>query len=80
MKPIKIKSFSNPLVYKGERFVCCPTMDAVKTAKEKEAQGYSTLLAEVKLHPNLVGRSDLHGRPYKPTQFLFVSEVKIIKT
>jgi hypothetical protein len=77
MKTVKVKSFENPFVNKGIEYVCCPCLDINKSANEKITLGFKTIKVQIALHKNLRGRTDLHGRPYQPSEFLFVSSTKI---
>jgi len=49
------------------------TTDAEKFAREKQAEGKRIILLSI-LSKNLRGKTDLHGKPYTPTKWVFVAE------
>jgi len=60
------------ITHLGKEFkrVCALNIDGA--AKELQANGNHVIVLSV-LSKNLKGRTDLHGNPYKPTQWVFVA-------
>lgn len=73
MKNIKITVVQYEIMHNGVTYLMCPTPNIKSTARQKELFGYKTILATMKIHKSLVGVNDLHGNPYKGSQYLYVS-------
>ena len=81
MKTFKRTSLPEEIKYNGERYTHNATISGAMTASNTSPQKTieavkstckKAVLVEV-LSRNLRRRTDLHGQPYKPSQFIFTT-------
>ena len=69
MKNFKRRNLPEYVTYKGEKYVYLCGKHVDKSTYE----GKKVVQVNV-MSRNLEGKTDLHGQPYKPSQFIFVRE------